>query len=278
MAVVRGNLEAPTPTVEYVSEAKVQWPGCAPPAQSTTGTWGAADARLTFRPANGLYYLTWDNCTHNCEPERTTLLSTTADPLGGSDKWTLHGAVLPGEYTAGASLLFRDDAGGPPHYAFVADSNTAGTLRLATSVDGLKWNNTGRIFLAGRPNCWDKAVAAGPPPARLSTGDYLYIYNIDTGYPYHPSPLGRCSAGWVILDGEDPTVVVARAAEPLLTPTLSWEHCEPKGYTCQEPEVIFATGLKPVGNDEFLVLYGAADTYVGMARIKVVPGKGVVAP
>ena len=41
------------------------------------------------------------------------------------------------------------------------------------------------------------------------------------------------------------------------------------GRVCQEPMVVFSTGLKPLGNDEFLVLYGAADTDVGVAKIKI---------
>ena len=129
------------------------------------------------------YYLTWDNCTRNCEPMRSTMLSTTSNPHD-STSWTLHGAVLLGKYTGGAALLFRDDAGeAVPHYAFVSDSNTAGTIMLATSSDGLKWTETG-TFMVGRKECWDEAVAAGPQPERLSTGDYLMIYNIDTGFPY----------------------------------------------------------------------------------------------
>ena len=33
--------------------------------------------------------------------------------------------------------------------------------------------------------------------------------------------------------------------------------------------VVFATGLRPIGGDEFLVIYGGADTVVGAARILV---------
>jgi len=109
--------------------------------------------------------------------------------------------VLPGKYTGGAALLFRDDnnddegeGGGEPgqgvgasgssstHYAFVSDSNTAGSIMLATSSDGLRWVENG-TFMTGRKDCWDEAVAAGPQPERLSTGDYLLVYNIDTGFP-----------------------------------------------------------------------------------------------
>ena len=126
--------------------------------------------------------------------------------------------------------------------------------------------------MSGRPECWDsKGVAAGPQPERLSNGDYLYIYNIDTGYPYKPNPLGRCAIGWAILDGKDPSVIVARSTEALLTASLPWETCEEsgRGVACQEPEVVFSTGLVPLGDDEFLVIYGGADSDVGAARIRV---------
>ena len=171
----------------------------------------------------------------------------------------------------------------PPHLAFVGNSNTADTILLATSADGLSWTSptdkhTGEpvVFMAGREGCWDeKGVAAGPQPERLSNGDYLYVYNIDTGFPFHPgsniSYLGRCALGWAILDGADPTVVVARSPDAMLVPSAEWETCAAvgKGYACQEPEVLFSTGMKPLGGDEFLVFYGAADTDVGVAKIKV---------
>jgi predicted GH43/DUF377 family glycosyl hydrolase len=117
-------------------------------------------------------------------------------------------------------------------------------------------------------------VAAGPQPERLSSGDYLLLYNIDTGFPYKPSPLGRCAVGWAILDGANPARIVARAAGPLLTPVIAWETCGGEGGKgpwpkCQEPEVVFSTGMKPLGNDEFLILYGGADSVVGVARVAV---------
>ena len=111
----------------------------------------------------------------------------------------------------------------------------------------------------------------GPQPARLASGDYLLVYNIDTGFPLKPNPYGRCSVGWAVLSGQDPTVLVARSEDALLVPTFPWETCAAtgKGYSCQEPQVVFSTGLKPLGGDEFLVIYGGADTDVGVAHIKV---------
>lgn len=226
---------------------------------SISGSCASFSSRPAFRVAG----------TKNCEPQRETLLSTSKDPLDAHG-WSLHGAVFPFSYTSGASLLFRDGEAGP-HLAFVCNSNTAAQLLLAESDDGVTWRDAHRIFMQGRPGCWDeKGVAAGPQPERLSNGDYLYVYNIDTGFPYHPNPLGRCAIGWAILDGADPTQIVARSDGPLMVAMLPWETCpEGKGWDCQEPMVVFSTGLKPLGNDEFMLVYGAADTDVGVARIKV---------
>jgi predicted GH43/DUF377 family glycosyl hydrolase len=271
LAVVKASLGASAPAVEPVTEASIFWAGTPPP--SPLERWGAADPRCAYRKADKTYYLTWDNCTRNCYPHRSTYLSTSTDPFN-PDSWTLHGPILPGIYTGGASLLMRES---PPHYAFVGNSNTANAILLASSQDGVKWTQENQSFMSNRPGCWDeKGVAAGPQPERLSNGDYLYIYNIDTGFPFHPntpySYLGRCAIGWAILDQNDPTKIVARSTDALLISELPFETCggeKNKGRLCQEPLVMFSTGMKPLGNDEFYVIYGAADTSVGMTKIKV---------
>ena len=276
LAVIKADLGlgASAPTVEPVTEQSIFWAGTPPPPHGGEQRWGAADPRCAYRAADKTYYLTWDNCTRNCYPHRSTLLSTTTDPFD-HDSWTLHGPILPGVYTGGASLLMRET---PPHYAFVGNSNTANAILLASSEDGVRWTeHRNQSFMSNRPGCWDeKGVAAGPQPERLSNGDYLYIYNIDTGFPFHAntpySYLGRCAIGWAILDKDDPTKIVARSTDALLISTLPFETCggeKNKGRTCQEPLVMFSTGMKPLGNDEFHVLYGAADTNVGITKIKV---------
>jgi predicted GH43/DUF377 family glycosyl hydrolase len=105
----------------------------------------------------------------------------------------------------------------------------------------------------------------GPQPERLSTGDWLYIYNIDTRQ--YTLPLGRCAVGWAILDRNDPSVIVARSDRPLLAAELPFE------TSGQTPLVVFADGLIALGDDEFIVTYGAADSDVGAAKIKVKHGK-----
>jgi len=282
LAIIHANLSDSYVTADHVSYDKISWAGATPPEHANTSRWGAADPRMTYRAKDGTYFLTWDNCTQNCEPQRFTLLSTTKDPFD-PDGWTVHGPVFADagfHYTSGASLLFRDDDMGP-HLAFVCNSNEADTIFLAESTDGLAWtaaSEARRIFMTSRPGCWDDCgVAAGAQPERLSNGDYLYIYNIDTGFPYRGDPRGRCAIGWAILDKDDPAKIVARSDDALIKAEFPWETCEVegKGYVCQEPQVAFSTGLKPLGNDEFYVLYGAADTDVAVTRIKVNIGMDV---
>jgi predicted GH43/DUF377 family glycosyl hydrolase len=98
-----------------------------------------------------------------------------------------------------------------------------------------------------------------------SAGDWLYVYNIDTRQ--YALPLGRCAVGWAILDKYDPTVIVARSDRPLLVAELPFE------VSGQTPLVVFADGLIALGDDEFIVTYGAADADVGAAKIKVKHGE-----
>ena len=279
LAVVGATLSGAAPSAEFVSASNVSWMGAQPPPHGgSEALWGFADPRVAVRArgAQFEYFLTFDNCTTNCFPRRTTMLSTTLDPFNAS-AWAFRGPLLGASapYSAGAALLLRD---APPHFAFVGDSDTANAINLATSNDGYSWvlNTSSKApWMSGRPGMWDESgVAPGPQVERLSSGDYLLVYNIDTGFPLKPGPLGRCSVGWAILDGADPARIVARAPAPLLTPVMPWETCGGEAGKgpwpmCQEPEVVFSTGMKPLGGDNFLVIYGGADSVVGVATVAV---------
>ena len=124
--------------------------------------------------------------------------------------------------------------------------------------------------MKGREGCWDApGVAAdlsqrGSPPGTFST------FTMWTrGIPTTRIQLGDARSAGPYLMGEDPTRIVARSDSPLLTAVFPWEQCPVKNSTCQETMVVFSTGLKPLGNDEFLVVYGGGDTDVGLAKIKV---------
>lgn len=266
-------------STEHIDESLVFWAGTPAPPHRDRHEWAALDPRIAYRPKTAEFYLTWDNCTFECGL-RSSLLSVSKTPFD-HDSWSLIGPVIPRMQTAGISLLFRDETPGAKHLAFVSTYNCF-TIALAESEDGREWTITNPTWMQGREGCWDACGAiAGPQPERLSSGDFLFIYNIDTHVNGAASlPLGRCTIGWAILDGKDPSRVVARATAALVTPELPWETTACAGNstndTCQTPFVIFADGLKPLGSDRFMVIYGGGDSVGGAITIQVEVGMQVV--
>ena len=78
-------------------------------------------------------------------------------------------------------------------------------------------------------------------------------------FPYY----GRCALGYVILDQNNITNVLARSEEPLVYAELPWEL---NGTT---PVVVYTDGIRPIGNDEFIIYSGGGDTVIEGFSIKV---------
>ena len=106
----------------------------------------------------------------------------------------------------------------------------------------------------------------------LSNGNYLFLVSTDNGRrcpsatcercgetnanttcPYYQ--YGGCNIGWLILDAEDPTVIVARADVPFIWAELPFETIGPPDFPLQSPFVTFTTGLEALGNDTFNVYF-----------------------
>ena len=77
---------------------------------------------------------------------------------------------------------------------------------------------------------------------------------------YHP--------GWVVLSGEDPTVVLARPETPLMGPEYTFETGN-SPYTCNVPNVVFLEAARPIEQDRFEIFFGAADAAIGRAIVEV---------
>ncbi len=71
--------------------------------------------------------------------------------------------------------------------------------------------------------------------------------------------VGRYAAGALLLDRHDPTRVIARSSQPIMTPITDFET---NGFV---PNVVFPTAMLDYG-DNLQVFYGAADTCVAMAE------------
>lgn len=299
LAVVR-RLGGPlSRTFEHVDESKllVRCPGInttEPSPPPTASSPCADDPRIAYRSSDGLYYMTWQN-NSGLVPgtHRVTHLATSPTPWL-VNSWSWHGPMSPGQQTtSGASILLRDDVPGSPHYAFITTDDDAGALLVATAPhdDPLTWTTQSKPWASGRPGAFDHyGLASGPSLSshyRLSDGNYLYLYSIDNRQNCQSASCGtcglncsapavcpfcrdgRCALGWAVLSGNDPTTVIARANATLLRAELAFETVGTPGFATQTPWVIFTCGLQALGGDEFVVWYGAGDTNIGAARIKV---------
>ena len=105
----------------------------------------------------------------------------------------------------------------------------------------------------GRKSFWDNWVrGAGPPPIKTPIGWLLLYHAMD-----HADP-NKYKLGAMILDSENPTKVLYRSPQPILSPDA---HYENDG----KPGVVYASGAVILG-DNLMVYYGGGDRHVCIAQ------------
>ena len=105
-------------------------------------------------------------------------------------------------------------------------------------------------------------IGAGPPPLRVERG-WLLIHHGVSGRltdGFERQRHAHYSAGAMILDPADPGCVLARTAEPLLSPQTADE------LSGTVPNVVFPTAIEEIDGQQF-VFYGMADSRIGVARL-----------
>ena len=174
---------------------------------------------------------------------------------------TRNGVLFPRRIDGRYLLLERPNTQ-DPHGGML----TGDTVELLSSDDLTTWRLEGPV-MQGRWRGWDELIGPGPPPVLTSRG-WLLIYH---GVATHLGG-GLYQAGAVILDRDDPRRVLGRTRDNILEPREMYE------MVGQVPNVVFPSGLIPPstsGGDELLddaeltVVYGAADTCVGLAAVTV---------
>ncbi|CAF1345969.1 unnamed protein product [Adineta steineri] len=232
---------------------------------------GAEDPRVVLH--NGVYYLYY-TAVSKVEGDRwraQLALATCENDCLTKQNWKLHGPLFPEVFWCkSGSLLIHNDT---HRYLFFNDSNIA----IARTNDLHQYSLTNDFLLRTRSDHFDsELVEAGPEPLKLSDNNYLFLYNSarKTTIPT-PKPGWELqyNLGWAILNGNDPTEVLARSEQPIYTPELDWERCDNTSGVWAErglvPLVIFVEGWKKTAEDTFLVWYQGCDVTMGLAEIKV---------
>jgi len=118
-------------------------------------------------------------------------------------------------------------------------------------------------------------LEAATAPVRLSSGDWLHLFAAGTiGWgPWGPgdNPGSSYSAGWVVLDAIDPSIIVQRSVLHPFTPTMDYEIGSNPQWPVYRNNTLFVTSLIPVQGkvDVFRAWFGAADANVATAIVTV---------
>ena len=111
----------------------------------------------------------------------------------------------------------------------------------------------GKPCITVRKDSWDsRKIGAGAPPIKTKYGWLLIYYGVDEREPW------KYKIGAMLLDLENPCRVLARPSQPILEPD-DWYESE--GH---KPWIVYPCGAV-VKNNQLLVYYGGADSYVAVA-------------
>ncbi len=133
-----------------------------------------------------------------------------------------------------------------------------GSIWISFSEDLHTWGDS-RVLISPRAGFWDCfRIGASAVPFRTEAG-WLEIYH---GVKMTSAgPIYR--AGTVLLDGDDPTKVLGRCTQALLSPREYYERIGDVG------NVVFACGAIVEDDGSVKMYYGAADTCVCVAEATV---------
>jgi beta-1,4-mannooligosaccharide/beta-1,4-mannosyl-N-acetylglucosamine phosphorylase len=212
--------------------------------------WGCEDARVTFLVDEGRYYIAY---TAYSPAGAAVGLAKTKD-FSKAERIGLimspnnkDACLFPERFKGKWALLHRPDAGGGVE-----------SIWIAYSPDLVHWGNPRCVLPEGKGAAWDALrVGAGPPPIRTQQG-WLLLYHGVKGYA------GQLvyRVGAALLDIQKPYKVIARSPKAIFKSTELYES------TGLIPNVVFPTGMLMRG-EELWVYYGAADTCVCLATVKL---------
>jgi predicted GH43/DUF377 family glycosyl hydrolase len=211
--------------------------------------WGCEDARVTYIPQKKHYYITY---TAYSDLGAAVALARTTDfqrierlglVMSPNNK---DACLFPQRFNQQWAMLHRPDAGGVEN------------IWIAYSTDLLQWGNPRCVLAEGVGAAWDAIkVGAGPPPILTEYG-WLLLYHGVKGYAGQlVYRVGAC-----LLDKEKPHKLLARTPKAIFKATELYE------TTGLIANVVFPTGLLLRG-DELWMYYGAADTCICLATVKL---------
>lgn len=210
---------------------------------------GAEDPRLVRVDKEDVLYMTYTACDNGL---RVGLTSIKIDNIINKKwKWKPPALISPLGEVHKNWLIFPEKIAGK--YAILHSIRPNIQIEY---VDSLEFDDTDYIksFHSGGPRkgCWDKWIrGAGAPPIKTKYGWLLFYHAMNDDW-------SKYKVGAMLLDLADPTKILYRANEPIIEPEELYEN---NGY---KSGVVYVSGAV-VKDDNLLVYYGGADSYVCVA-------------
>ncbi len=212
-----------------------------------TEEYGVEDPRATF--IDGRWYVTYVSVSRR---GITTSLASTTD----FRSFERHGVIfLPDHKDV---VLFPERVGGRYRALTRPMPGSFGRVLgvwIASSGDLLSWGGHVPLCLP-RAGYWDdRRTGASAVPFRVAEGWLELYHGVDHDTHY--------AIGALLMDGDDPTSVLARSARPILAPEADYER---KGLF---NDTVFSCGHLDLGDGRIRLYYGAADSVIAAADFDV---------
>jgi len=174
--------------------------------------------------------------------------------------WERKGVLLPaykGNWNAGwtksGAIVTEKIQGRYWMYWLGTAADKTDQMGLSSSEDLVHWEEeTMTPVLPKRPGKFDsRVVEPGPAPVITKDGIVLVYNGADDKLVYR--------TGIAVFDRNDPRKVIYRSEGPVFAPEMEWEKVG------QVPNVVFVEGML-VEKRRYLLYYGGADKYVGLAE------------
>lgn len=203
--------------------------------------WGVEDPRIT--KVGGVYYMLFTSFGGRRWDDIRISIIRSYDLKTWSNS-----RVLLDEPNKDAALLCKKIEG-----KYVLFHRRHPNIWISFSEDLKTWFDH-QIVMTPITSSWDsKKIGIAGPPIKIDDGWLLIYHGVDKNDVYR--------LGAALLDYQNPTKVLARQREPILSPELPWEK---EGLV---PNVVFSCGA--VDKDNIIyVYYGAADTCIGLATVE----------
>jgi predicted GH43/DUF377 family glycosyl hydrolase len=170
------------------------------------------------------------------------------------DGWSAPEQITPDGVDDKDATIFPEKIGG--RYMILHRVSDHVCADYVDSLNFHKQKVTRCIQLFGpRNGMWDsKKVGIAGPPIKTASGWLLFYHGVTKQHGY--------CLGAVLLDRKDPTRVIGRTSQPIMTPILPWER---QGWV---GNVVFPCG-QIVRGDTIYLYYGGADHAIGVATMSL---------